>query len=95
MKTLLLGWFHEPSPEVVREKGETQFYGMSAVLPRGELLVSMVKVLRDDLNCEPDNSAAELHDPNRPFAGIGYTVVAHSRDGEFWERETLRAEPAY
>jgi hypothetical protein len=77
-----------PDANAAIEKGETQFYGMSAVLARGDLLVSMVKVLRDDLNCEPDKTAAELHDPSRPFAGIGYTVIAWSRDGEHWKRET-------
>jgi hypothetical protein len=70
------------------EKGETQFYGMSGIIGRGEILVSLVKVLRDDLNCEPDKTAAELRDPGRPFAGIGYTVVAWSRDGRTWRRET-------
>lgn len=76
-----------PDPDAEIEKGETQFYGMSAVLPRGNLLVSLVKVLRDDLNCEPGKTAKELHD-TRSFAGLGYTVVAWSRDGETWKRET-------
>lgn len=78
----------QPDPTAPIEQGETQFYGMSAVLARGDLLISLVKVLRDDQNCEPDLTAAQLHDPGRPFAGIGYTVVAWSRDGEHWERET-------
>jgi hypothetical protein len=77
-----------PDTNAPIEKGETQFYGMNAVLARGDLLVSFVKVLRDDLNCEPDKTASDLHDPNRPFAGIGYSVVAWSRDGEHWSRET-------
>ena len=77
-----------PDANAEIERGETQFYSTEGVLARGYLLVSMVKVLRDDLNCEPDKTAAELHDPGRPFAGIGYTVVAWSRDGEHWERET-------
>ncbi|MBI4581532.1 MAG: hypothetical protein HY718_17670, partial [Planctomycetes bacterium] len=77
-----------PDPAAPIEKGETQFYGLSAVLPRGRLLVSMVKVLRDDLNCEPDKTAAELHDSSRPFGGIGYTVLAWSHDGEHWKRDT-------
>ncbi|MBP7935795.1 MAG: hypothetical protein KA354_14200 [Phycisphaerae bacterium] len=77
-----------PDAKAAIEKGETQFYGMSAVVARGDLLVGMVKVLRDDLNCEPGKKAAELHDPQRPFAGLGYTVLAWSRDGEHWKRET-------
>lgn len=78
-----------PDPNAAIEKGETQFYAMSGVLARGDLLVALVKVLRDDLNCEPGRTAAELHDPGRPFAGIGYTVLAWSRDGENWMRETV------
>lgn len=77
-----------PDPEAPIEKGQTQFYGMSAMLARGGLLVTTVKVLRDDLNCEPGKTATQLHDPKRPFAGIGYTVLACSRDGEHWKRET-------
>ena len=77
-----------PDPTAEIERGETQFYGLSAVLARGPLLVATVKVLRDDLNCEPGKTAAELHDANRPFAGMGYSVLAWSTDGEHWERET-------
>lgn len=77
-----------PDSQATIEQGETQFYGMSAVLARGRLLVSMVKVLRDDLNAEPGRTAADLHDPDRPFAGLGYTVLAWSHDGEHWQRET-------
>jgi len=77
-----------PVPEAAIEKGETQFYGMSAAVARGNLLVSMVKILRDDLNCEPGKSAADLHDHQRPFAGLGYTVLAWSHDGEHWKRDT-------
>jgi len=78
----------EPDRKAGIEKGGTQFYGMSAAVARGDLLVSMVKVLRDDLNCEPGKTAAELHDAHRPFAGLGYTVLAWSHDGERWKRET-------
>lgn len=76
-----------PDPSAALEKGETQFYGMSAMLVRGSLLVSLVKVLRDDLNCEPGKTAAELHDTRR-YAGLGYTVLAWSHDGEHWQRDT-------
>ncbi len=77
-----------PDPTAEIERGETQFYGLSGIVTRGRVLVAMVKVLRDDLNCEPGRTAKELHDANRPFAGIGYTVLAWSLDGEHWERET-------
>ncbi len=77
-----------PDPDATLEKGETQFYCMAGALARGELLIALVKVLRDDLNCEAGKTARELRDPGRPFAGLGYTCVAYSRDGETWERET-------
>lgn len=77
-----------PDPTAEIEKGETQFYGMSGVIARGNLLIGMIKVLRDDLNCEPGKTAAQLHDTRRPFAGLGYTVLGWSHDGEHWERDT-------
>jgi hypothetical protein len=93
VSTDLLAWkppwpIITPDPDAAIERGETQFYGLSGVVARGPLLVALVKVLRDDLNAEPGRSAADLHDSKRPFAGIGYTVVAWSLDGEHWARET-------
>ena len=60
-----------------RDEGETQFYCMAGILARGDLLIGMLKVLRDDLPA----------DPGGPVAGIGYTVLAWSRDGEHWQRD--------
>ena len=77
-----------PHPTAEIEKGETQFYGLNGVIARGSLLIGMIKVLRDDLNCEPGKTAAELHDARRPFAGLGYTVLGWSYDGEHWQRDT-------
>jgi hypothetical protein len=77
-----------PDPNAEIEKGETQFYGLNGVIARGSLLVGMIKVLRDDLNCEPGKTATELHDARRPFAGLGYTVLGWSYDGEHWHRDT-------
>jgi len=76
-----------PNPDSAREQGETQFYCMAGVIERGGLLIGFVKVLRDDLNAEPGMVAADFSD-NRPFAGLGYTVLAWSIDGEHWRRET-------
>jgi hypothetical protein len=70
------------------ETGETQFYCISALLARGDLLVALVKVLRDDLDGEPGKDARAMGDMNRKAAGIGYTVLAWSRDGESWQRDT-------
>jgi hypothetical protein len=77
-----------PNPIAEIEKGETQFYGLNGVIARSSLLIGMIKVLRDDLNCEPGKTSRELHDTGRPFAGLGYTVLGWSYDGEHWQRDT-------
>ncbi len=77
----------EPKIGAPIEKGETQFYSMSGVLRRGELLIGLVKVLRDDLNATPGKTAKEMGDMKRKAAGIGYTVLAWSRDGVTWQRD--------
>lgn len=59
------------------DEGETQFYCMEGVIARGDLLIGLLKVLRDDLPA----------DAGGPVAGIGYTVLAWSRDGEHWTRD--------
>lgn len=88
----LIHW-RDPWPVVVpdtaspREQGETQFYCMAGVIERGGLLIGLVKVLRDDLNTEPGLTASDLGD-SRPHAGLGYTVLAWSSDGEHWRRDT-------
>ena len=62
------------------EQGEVQFYSMDGYLARGDLLVGMVKVLRDDLKADDP--------PDPPDAyGVGYTTLAWSRDGETWVRD--------
>ena len=77
----------EPKLGVPIEKGETQFYSMGGMIVRGDLLIGLVKVLRDDLNATQGKSAKELGDMKRKAAGIGYTVLAWSRDGETWHRD--------
>ena len=63
-----------------RDEGLLEFYGMGAVHLRGSLRIGLVRVLRDDLPC----------DPGGPKDGIGYSVLATSRDGFTWQR---RREP--
>lgn len=68
-------------PDPVRDDGETQFYAMDGYLVRGDLIIGMVKVLRDDLKADDP--------PDPPDAyGVGYTTLAWSRDGEAWVRDT-------
>jgi len=69
------------------EKGETQFYAMGGIINRGDLLIGLVKVLRDDLNATYGKNGREMGDMDRKAAGIGYTVLAWSRDGETWQRD--------
>lgn len=76
-----------PDPRSPREQGETQFYCMAGVIARGNLLIGLAKVLRDDLNAEVGVTAKQLGD-SRPHAGLGYTVLAWSADGENWRRDT-------
>ena len=62
------------------DQGQTQFYAMDGYLRRGDLLIGMVKVLRDDLKADTP--------PQPPDAyGIGYTALAWSHDGEHWVRD--------
>lgn len=73
---------HWSEPRVIiapdeRDEGETQYYCMDGLLQRGELLIGLLRVLRDDLPA----------DEGGPVAGIGYTVLAWTRDGENWERD--------
>jgi hypothetical protein len=66
------------TPNDAFDAGETQFYCMAGVLARGDLLIGLLKVLRDDLPADPDG----------PVEGIGYTVLAWSRDGgRTWTRD--------
>ena len=60
-----------------RDEGITEFYSIGGVVARGGLLIGLLKVLRDDLPC----------DPGGPRQGIGYTVLAWTRDGENWQRD--------
>ncbi len=69
------------------EQGELEFYSMSGVIARGDLLIGLVKVLRDDLNATPGKTAREMGDLDRKAAGLGYTVLAWSRDGRTWQRD--------
>jgi hypothetical protein len=59
-----------------KDDGVTEFYSVGNVIERGGLLIGPLKVLRDDLPCEP----------NGEVNGIGYTSLAWTRDGETWHR---------
>lgn len=63
-----------------KDEGITEFYSIGGLLIRGDLLIGMLKVLRDDLPCNPDG----------PVEGIGYTVLTWTRDRENWVRDKDR-----
>lgn len=62
-----------------QDEGETQFYCMGGVQARGETLIGMARVLRDDLPAEPGGTVA----------GLGYTVLTWSHDGQHWTRDKV------
>lgn len=66
------------TPDDQQDEGDTQFYAMDGYLARGDLLVGMVKMLRDDLRAS---------DTPEGSYGIGYTALAWSRDGRHWIRD--------
>jgi hypothetical protein len=82
-----------------RDSGVTQWYGPAGFLVRGDLIIGFLRVLRDDLS--PEGAPSEAVDANtggaaglgasglgvRGGSGMGYTVLAWTRDGETWQRD--------
>ena len=66
--------------------GKTQYYGASNTIRRGDYLIFVKRILRDDLKAEgiPDkiNNQQWGLGEDFPVYGIGYSVLAWSRDGE-------------
>lgn len=83
--------------------GITQFYHMSNPLRRGDLLIATLAILRDDLKADDvpptqyyswtkvkDSNGNLISKPQEgPTYGIGYTVLAWSRDGELYNGQRL------
>jgi len=68
------------APNDKLDQGQTQFYAMDGYLRRGDLIIGMVKVLRDDLKADNPPEPRDAY-------GIGYTTLAWTRDGEHWTRD--------
>jgi hypothetical protein len=71
------------------DSGETQFYSISNVIRRGDYYVTALSILRDDLKASetPEEVYSPLLDSTRQAYGMGYTVLAWSRDGQHWLRD--------
>jgi hypothetical protein len=71
------------------DSGETQFYAVSNIIRRGGLYLTMLSVLRDDLQAPstPETVYSPQFEREMPVYGMGYTVLAWSRDGETWFRD--------
>jgi hypothetical protein len=80
-----------------RDDGITQWYGAAGFLVRGNLILGFLRVLRDDLSAQ--GAPAEAVEANTlgkdglggagrgMGAGMGYTVLTWTRDGENWHRD--------
>ena len=66
------------TPNDAVEPALTQFYGMSGLVFRGDLIIGMAKVLHDNW------TASDV--PAGAF-GVGYTSLVWSRDGVHWTRD--------
>ena len=75
------------------DKGITQFYGLTPFGKRGDYFIGVLRVLRDDLKVPrtPEMVRTDL-DGNgtleeQKVYGMGYTVLAWTRDGVHWKRD--------
>jgi hypothetical protein len=70
-----------------KDPGVTQFYATTGFHIRGDLMLGFNQVLRDDLTAEEAPQEAVNLNFGNPGAGMGYTTLTWSRDGETWKRD--------
>ncbi|MDH7487328.1 MAG: SdrD B-like domain-containing protein [Anaerolineae bacterium] len=72
-----------------RDSGITEFYVTSNVIRRGETLIAMLSISRDDLTASGVPATKECPAYQRTYNvyGTGYTVLAWSTDGQTWHRD--------
>jgi hypothetical protein len=80
-----------------RDSGITQWYGAAGFMVRGDLILGFLRVLRDDLSPQgvPPEAVASNVSGKAGLggagpgmgSGMGYTVLAWTRDGENWHRD--------
>ena len=82
-----------------KDPGVTQWYGAAGFQTRGDLILGFLRVLRDDATPRGAPSAALKANATgsaglgaaglgkRGGSGMGYTVLAWTRDGQTWHRD--------
>ncbi len=82
-----------------KDSGITQWYGAAGLHVRGDLMIGFLRVLRDDLTAEgTPKEAIEANTSGSGGlghhalgadggAGMGYTGLTWTRDGETWQRD--------
>lgn len=87
-----------------KDSGITQWYGPAGFMIRGDLIIAFLRELRDDLSpvgTPPEAIAANTKGSAGLGAsgfgaaggsGMGYTVLAWTRDGETWHRDRATAK---
>jgi hypothetical protein len=70
-----------------KDPGATQFYAGTGIHARGDILIAFIQILRDDLRAEGAPQKAVDMNFGNPGAGMGYTTLTWSRDGETWNRD--------
>jgi hypothetical protein len=70
-----------------KDPGVTQFYATTGFHARGDLMLGFIQILRDDLSAEEAPQQAVNVNFGNPGAGMGYTTLTWTRDGETWKRD--------
>lgn len=72
-----------------KDDGQTEFYSMSNVIRRGDYYLATLDILRNDLTAPgtPATITTTVTGQKYSAYGVGYTVLAWSRDGQHWSRD--------
>lgn len=70
-----------------KDPGVTEWYACVGFQTRGDLLFGFLQLLRDDETAEGAPPEAARHNQGYRTAGMGYTVLAWTRDGVTWHRD--------
>jgi hypothetical protein len=70
-----------------KDPGSTEFYAVTGFQVRGDLIIAFIQLLRDDLRAEGAPDEAVYQNFGNEGAGMGYSVITWTRDGQTWQRE--------